>query len=294
MQICDGSFTIKTKSSSTYNDSMKGIKASKSLLVSGGSFSIDSEDDSVHAGNVILNGGNHEISTGDDAIHADETLQITNGTVSISKCYEGLEAHHVTITGGDIHMTCSDDGINAAGGNDGSGSAMDRDPMAPGPKPEKPGKPGGPGGPGGPGKAGDGSVTISGGIVNIISYGDGIDANGTLTITGGKTIITGPTRGDTATLDFDVRGGISGGTFIGTGGAGMAQTFSNSTQGVISVNVGEQPAATLSVTDADGNVVISHTPTLPFAVIIISTPDMIKGESYTITIGESSHTISAN
>ena len=166
--------------------------------------------------------------------------------------------------------------------------------MEPGAKP-RPGAPGGHGGPGGPGGAGDGSVTISGGTLNIISSGDGIDANGTLTITGGKTTVTGPVQGDTATLDYDVSGGINGGTFIGTGGAGMAQTFSNSQQGVISVSVGNQAAGTtITLTDADGNTVVSHTPSLPFAVVIISTPEMVKGAEYTITIGDLSESFTAS
>lgn len=296
MQINSGTFTIKTKGNSA--ESTKGIKAGTDLLLSAGTFTIDSVDDSIHAGNVAIQSGTYQITSGDDAIHADEILQITTGTINITKCYEGLEAHHVSVGGGDINMTCTDDGINAAGGNDSSGTQGGRDPMPPDVKPGHggpggPGGPGVPGGPGGPGEAGDGSVTISGGNLNITSSGDGIDANGTLTITGGKTIVTGPTRGDTATLDFDVSGGISGGTFIGTGGAGMAQTFSNSKQGVISVNVGDQPAAPIVVTDAHGNTIISHTPALPLAVIIISTPDMVKGESYTITVGDSSHTIFA-
>lgn len=295
MQINDGSFTIKTKSSNTYNDSMKAIKAGTSLLLSAGTYSVDSEDDAIHAGNVVINGGTYQIISGDDAIHADETLQITNGTIAIAKCYEGLEAHHVTVSGGDINMTCTDDGINAAGGNDSSGTQGGRDPMEPGARPGRPEGPGGHGGPGGPGGAGDGSVTISGGTLNIISSGDGIDANGTLTITGGKTTVTGPVQGDTATLDYDVSGGINGGTFIGTGGAGMAQTFSNSQQGVISVSVGNQAAGTtITLTDADGSTVVSHTPSLPFAVVIISTPEMVKGAEYTITIGDLSESFTAS
>ncbi len=58
--------------------------------------------------------------------------------------------------------------------------------------------------------------------------GDGIDANGTLEISGGYIVVTGPTQGDTSTLDYDKTGVITGGTFIGTGASGMAQSFSDS------------------------------------------------------------------
>lgn len=65
-----------------------------------------------------------------------------------------------------------------------------------------------------------------------------------LKISGGYTTVTGPTSGDTATLDFDASGIITGGTFIGTGASNMAQTFSDSKQGVIALNVGQQSAKT--------------------------------------------------
>lgn len=123
-----------------------------------------------------------------------------------------------------------------------------------------------------------------------------MDANGTLEITGGYTVVVGPTQGDTATLDYDVSGVISGGTFIGTGSSMMAQTFSDSqNQGVIALSVGNQSAETeIILTDENGNIVIRHTPELSFAVVILSSPDIIKGESYTITIGSASGTFEAS
>ena len=152
---------------------------------------------------------------------------------------------------------------------------------------------GGPGGMGG--SASNGSIVISGGNLYIKAYGDGIDANGTLTITGGHIIVCGPTQGDTSTLDFDVSGTISGGTFIGTGAATMAQTFSASEQGVIALRTGNQAAGTLiTLTDAAGNTILSHPPELPFAVVILSSPEMVKGESYTVTIGTDSGDFTAS
>ena len=74
----------------------------------------------------------------------------------------------------------------------------------------------------------------------------------------------------------------------------MAQTSSDSEQGVIAVCVGNQSAKTeITLTDADGNVIISYPPALSFAVVILSSPDMIKGEEYTITVGGNSSTFEA-
>lgn len=267
--------------------SMKGIKADGDLTVQGGTFTINAADDGVHSNaNIAVTGGVFQIATGDDGIHAEEKLTVTSGEITISESYEGLEAHHILVSGGEISLVSSDDGFNAAGGNDSSGMGG-RDQMFGGGK-------GGPGGMGGMGR-GDGSVVISGGTVYIQASGDGIDANGTLEITGGHTTVCGPTQGDTATLDYDVSGTITGGTFIGTGGSMMAQSLSGTNQGVIALRVGNCAAGTqLTLTDAKGNTVLSHTPTLSFAVVILSAPEIIKGESYTITVGTQSGTFEAS
>ena len=265
--------------------SMKGIKAANSLLISGGNFKIDSADDSIHSDvSVAINGGTFEIASGDDAIHAEETLIVTAGTINITKCYEGLEALDIEVKGGDIQLVASDDGLNAAGGTDSSGMAGGRDGMF-----------GGPGGMGGGMPAGNGSIVISGGNLYVNASGDGIDANGTITISGGYTVVVGPTQGDTATLDYDRSATITGGTFIGTGAAGMAQTFSDSEQGVVALRVGNQSAGTnITLNDKNGNTVISYAPELSFAVVIFSSPDIISGETYTITVGSNSGEFEAN
>ena len=271
-----------TNTTDENSTSMKGVKAASSILINGGAFHIDSADDSVHSDvSVTINGGAFEIASGDDAIHAEDTLTITAGTINISKSYEGLEALHIDVQGGDIKLVASDDGLNAAGGTDGSGMTGGRDAMF--------GGGGRPGGMGGMSSNSNGSIVISGGNLYINSSGDGLDANGTLEISGGYTVVVGPTQGDTATLDYDTRGIITGGTFIGTGASGMAQTFSDSEQGVIAVSVGNQSAGTsITLKDKNGNIVISHSPELSFAVVILSSPDIISGESYTITVGSSS------
>ena len=107
--------------------------------------------------------------------------------------------------------------------------------------------------------------------------------------------MVGPTQGDTATLDYDLSATITGGTFIGTGASGMAQTFSDSGQGVIAVSVGNRSAGTkITVADAKGNVLISYAPELNFAVVILSCPEFTKGETYTITVGTDSGSFQAS
>jgi len=271
--------------------SMKGLKAANSMLISGGNITINSADDSVHADvSVIINSGTFTIASGDDAIHAEDTLTVTAGEIDISESYEGLEALHINVQGGDIRLAARDDGLNAAGGTDQSGMTGGRDGMFGGGRPDGMG-----GGHGGMSANANGSIQVSGGTLYINSSGDGLDANGTLEISGGYTVVVGPTQGDTATLDYDTSGIITGGTFIGTGAAGMAQSFSDSRQGVVAVGVGNQAAGTqITLKNAKGNTVISYAPELNFAVVILSSPDIIKGDTYTITVGSESGEMQAS
>ncbi len=257
--------------------SMKGIKSVYTMQLDGGSFAIDSADDSLHCdASMTGNGGTYALAYGAAPSHAEENLTVNAGNIVITTSYEGLEALHIAVTGGDIHLVATDDGLNAAGGTDSSG-AGGRDNLFGG------------GGHGFLSGNSDGSIVVSGGTLYINSSGDGMDANGTLEISGGHTTIVGPTQGDTATLDYDVSGTITGGTFIGTGASNMAQTFSDSQQGVVAVSVGSQSAGTqITLTDKKGNTIISYAPELSFQVVILSSPDMISGETYTITVGSQS------
>lgn len=260
--------------------SIKGLKGGTGILINGGNLRIDSADDAIHSNKDIrIAGGRYTLSTGDDGIHADECLTVLGGEINILTSYEGLEALHIVVSGGITTLVATDDGLNAAGGVDGSGMGGMR-----------------PGEGFGASSGSSGSILVSGGELYITSSGDGMDANGTLEITGGFTTVTGPTSGDTATLDYDVSGSITGGTFIGTGASGMAQSFSQSEQGVFAVSIRSGIAAGTEIllTDKNGNEIIRHTPSLAFAVVIISTPEMVKGESYTIKIGTTSGTFEAS
>lgn len=175
-----------------------------------------------------------------------------------------------------MDITASDDGLNAAGGKDQS-SANGR--------------------PGQNEFAADESafIEINGGNLTIQAGGDGIDSNGTLRITDGSIIVSCPTADDTAVLDFSGSGTISGGTFIGTGAVQMAQTFDASEQSVVTASVEEQPAgASVTLADSNGNVILSHETKLPHALIILSSPDLVSGDTYTLNSGSVSKEVTAN
>ena len=111
-----------TDTSDADSTSTKGIKSDGALYVNGGTFTINSADDSFHSNSdVTINDGTYTISSGDDGMHADSALLVNGGTITVTESYEGLEGLNITINDGKIDITASDDGMNAAGGNDASG-----------------------------------------------------------------------------------------------------------------------------------------------------------------------------
>lgn len=262
------------------SSSMKGLKAGTSLWIGGGTVTVDAADDGLHSdGSVEIAGGDLTVTTGDDGIHGETELTVCGGVIRVTGSYEGLEAKDIRIGGGEVSVVASDDGFNAAGGTDDSGFGG-RDQMF--------GGGGRPGGFGGPGGASDGSIVILDGDIYIQASGDGIDANGYIQIDGGRTVVCGPNSGDTATLDFDTTAAINGGVFLGSGASGMAQTFSQNAQGVLAVSMGRgQEAGTeILVTDGQGKELARLRPELDFSVVIVSTPELVSGQTYHIRAGD--------
>ena len=258
-------------SASTANEeSAKGLKASSDILISGGSFHIDSSDDSIHSnGTIHISDGQFQIQSGDDGIHADTDLGISGGIITITKSYEGIEASKIVISGGEIDLVASDDGLNAAGGND--GSAMG-------------GRPGM-----GSFTRDSGEIVISGGTVIIDAAGDGVDSNGTLTVSGGATYVSGPTGSGNGALDYESTAAITGGIFIATGAQGMAAGFSEAqNQGAILCSVGTQNGGKiLMICDEDDRVLASFTPAKTYQSAVISAPGIKDGGTYKIVVGAS-------
>ena len=271
--------TQEDSSSQETTSSAKGLKAEGDMTISSGSFALDCMDDGLHCGGALTISGDADltIASGDDGIHSDDTLDISGGTISINQSYEGLEAVFITISGGDISLVASDDGLNAAGG-----SSADEDfPFM------------------GPGQEGTSEtleeasyyILITGGTLNVDAGGDGLDSNGAFFMEGGTVIVSGPEDSMNGALDYTTTGQITGGTLIACGASGMAQNFdSSSTQCSLLYNLDEtiDGGTTVSLTDADGNVLFSAEMAKSFSSVVISTPEMQVGETYTLTCGDTS------
>ena len=233
--------------------STKGIKANGSLDVSGGTYTIYAADDGIHSNSdIAISGGILTIASGDDGIHADGQVTVSDGTIVISESYEGIEgSEKVLIAGGRITLTSDDDGLNSA------------------------------------------AVEISGGHTEIDAEGDGIDSNGTFTVSGGETYVSGPVGDGDGALDYETDAVITGGILIAAGSSGMAVNFGEkSTQGSILLNTGSQEAGTdIVLADASGTELLSWQSSKNYASVVISCPEILQGESYTIKAGTSETTV---
>lgn len=200
LTISGGTFHVKTNGGHTTaltddSASCKGFKAGKTLTVTGGTLTVDSADDALHAGtDVTISGGTLTLATGDDGVHADNDLVIgTKGAsststprINITASYEGLEGTTVTVYSGDIDVVASNDGVNAASSTLGEHS----DKYA---------------------------ISIAGGDLYIDAGSDGLDSNNDINITGGKVEVYGADAMMDAAIDYDGTFTLSGGTLFGAG-----------------------------------------------------------------------------
>ena len=111
--------------------------------------------------------------------------------------------------------------------------------------------------------------------------------------TGGEIYVDGPTNSGNGSLDYAGSGTITGGTFVATGASGMAMNFgTDSTQGSMLVSVSNSyVTGPLTLTDSDGNVLVSYEPDKEYNSVLISCARLAEGETYTLTTGDTTTTV---
>ena len=286
--------------------SYEGLEG-KRVVVNGGDITVNASNDGVNAANSgdggvnaansgddganTTNPGANAVGSGDDDSNAassnnDSSAAVNSGDDgSISGEADGKEPPQMppdTENGSDMQPSQDFDPENApSGGN----APQDFDPEnAPsdGNAPQMMQR-----GSGGGGNS-ELYIKITGGTLTVSADGDGLDSNGGLFVTGGTTIVYGPTSDGDSALDYDGSAIVTGGTLAAIGSAGMTESFDEaSTQPVITYYGTETQSAdtTITLADSDGSALFTVTPEKVYASIVLTCPEMKLDATYTLAAG---------
>ena len=276
---CDGNLTISggkltafTSQTALYEDndlsSCAGIKCDGNILITGGEIAIQSTGGAGKGincdGSITINDGTVKvITTGTQCVYgkldssakgikADGALTINGGTVLVKatggKGSEGIESKSVlTVNEGTVAALCYDDCMNASN-----------------------------------------SIVLNGGNIYCYSSGnDGIDSNGTLTITGGVIVSSGTTSPEDG-FDCDQNTfKITGGIVLGIGGGTSTPTSSVCTQRSVIYGGSGSNGEILNIQSADGTNVLTYQIPRAYSqmTVLFSSPNLTSGGSYIISKG---------
>lgn len=286
--ITGGTFDITTSS--------HALKGKDNVNVAGGRFTLTSGKDGIHSenddnaesGNIYIKGGTFVISAEGEALDAINNIKIDGGSIDIVQSDEGMEAATIDINGGKITLVSSDDGINTSYSDKeeiaekSAGTAASASSLSSSARKK-----------GGMQNISEQAMhtylNITGGEITIDSQADGIDSNGSVYVSGGTVRILGPASDNDAALDYDVTAVITGGEFIASGSAGMAQGFSDtSTQASFVATFSKTVSGAISVTDKTGKIIVQTNSGKSFRSVVVSSKDLKVGETYTVKAGSES------
>lgn len=319
VRIADGTFTLTCDEDGIHagnDDQQDGY-----IYIEGGDIDISVGDDAMHAeGLLIITGGDIDISKSYEGIEGYKIL-VTGGDIDVAASDDGFNATGGSSGNSGDNKGGSFDGTGDNKGGFGGGPGWDMDGNTPSARPDSNRQSSGTdsdstdtntllarpddngqssGTPGGPGMGGvgmdadyDAYILITGGTINIHADGDGIDSNGYLGIAGGNVYVLGPSNNGNGALDYGIYAAITGGEMVAVGGSGMAQGFGDeSTQCSALVNFDEwiDSGETITLTDSNGNKLLTYKADKKFDSVLISDSDMKQGETYTLAAGDQAST----
>ena len=251
------------------------------VKIKSGTFTLTAGEDGIHSGNedsnkgyVYIEDGIFTINAVDDGIHADGHLLVDGGEILIAQSNEGMEGRTVTIRDGKIALKSEDDGINATASKEETTEALQgAGEEAANETKEEPVV----------------FIRFMGGEVVVDANGDGIDSNGNLYMEEGNVCVYGPLSDGDAAIDYETAAVVTGGVMLASGSSGMSVGFGRqSTQCsfMYAFESAKLASETVTVSDSSGNTIIAWTPDKDYSCIVVTTPLLVKGYTYTVHAGE--------
>ena len=254
-------------------DGKKGLKAEKTIYINGGTVDITSSYDGINSTSEIqILSGDVNITASDDGLHADDRVLIKGGNINIKKSYEGIESYEVIIKGGTTLIKATDDGININCPEVGMGMFGGMGGMMPGQSSSN-----------NTSESSIGILKVTGGYLYVNAGGDGLDSNNKIRITGGVTLVDGPTDNGNGYLDYASTCKVTGGVLIACGSSGMAQ---NVTSGQCSIMINftntNSAKTTFGFFDKNNKLIFAYKPTKKYQSIVVSSNKLKMYKTYNV------------
>ena len=293
-----------------------GVDAGNELTIKGGTITVSQSEEGLEARVIRQLGGDVTIKSSDDGVNASTgSSSKTSDTSTTSKTSDANTTSNTADTSSSASQATTDSATASIAASQATATPVatsqadqankdkNQTPPAPpaGQAPPQGGQPPqngqGPGGmpPGGQEESDPSlQIILEGGTLTIDAEGDGIDSNGTVTINGGSLVVNGSIQGGNGPLDASGDITITGGTVWALGTSDMLQGFAQgSTQASITANIAGTAGQTLIILDANGKEVARQTASKDFQAVIMSSADLVDGQTYTIQVEGTTQTATA-
>ena len=284
-----------------------GVDAGNELTIKGGTITVSQSEEGLEARVIRQLGGDVTIKSSDDGVNASAgssskttdtsaTSKTTDASATSNTADTSSSAGQATADSATASTSASQATADPAATSQADQANKDKNATPPSPPagqaPPQGGQPPqngqGPGGmpPGGQEESDPSlQIILEGGTLTIDAEGDGIDSNGTVSISGGSLVVNGSVQGGNGPLDAAGDITITGGTVWALGTSDMLQGFAQgSTQASITANIAGTAGQTLIILDANGKEVTRQTASKDFQAVIMSSADLVDGQTYTIQV----------
>lgn len=233
------------------------------IKIDGGNFTLSSAlGDGIHTyKRTIIEGGTFNITAEESqALRSDSSVVISGGTITTSSNTKtGIKCPYITISGGTTTLNTAKVAIE---------TTFDNSPTV----------------------ADSSLLLITGGNLYVNSLSNSLTSDGNITITGGTTVVQGPSSTSKMMVKCLGEFTISNGVFIGCGSyntTSMSGFSASSTQSCIKVNSSAISTNLFNIQDASGNSLVTFKPTRSAYFIVFSSPAIKSGTSYNAYTGGS-------